>query len=134
MRVFLAMLMSLIVLHAGEIRWHDNYEAAKTLAESQNKRLFVFMSTQDCQWCKKLEATTFIHPDIVARVDKDYVAVHLDRDHDAYPKTINAQVVPMCFFLTSSGEMIDFTRGYWDDVDFNLILNDVDKRLKKMNL
>jgi thioredoxin-related protein len=132
MRVLFPLLVAIVMLSAGEIAWKQDYAQAEAAAAADGKRIFVFMSTHDCQWCKKLETTTFVQPAIAERLNRDYRAVHLDRDRDSYPSTLRAPVVPMCYFLTETGEIIDFTRGYWDVTDFNLILDDVDKRLKKM--
>ena len=119
-------------LMAGGLNWQSDYQSAQSKATTEKKKIFVFISTPECTWCKKLEATTLSDPGIVERLNAEYASVHVTRDVDAYPANLKAVVVPMCYFLASDGSVIDYARGFWDTTDFNLILNDVEKRLKKM--
>ncbi len=132
MRLLLLPLVFSLTLSASSILWQKDYAAAQELAQKENKKIFVFISTETCTWCRKLEATTLSDPKIVSRLNGEYVSVHVDKNHSTYPEILKAPVVPMSYFLKSDGTIVDFARGYWDTVDFNLILNDVDKRIKKM--
>lgn len=132
MKKLFLLLFTTIVLHAASIQWQPDYPTAEKMAQETGKKMFVFISTPDCTWCKKLKETTLSDPDIVARLEAEYVSLHVTRNHDTYPDELKAAVVPKCYFLTSQGSIIDYTRGYWSASDFNLILNDVNKRLKKM--
>ncbi len=120
------------LLHAASPAWQPDYAAAAASAQKEGKNLFVFISTEDCRWCRKLEAFTLSDPAVAERLNGAYASVHVTRDRDAYPAHLEAPVVPMCYFLLPDGTVIDFARGFWDTTDFNLILNDVDKRLKKI--
>jgi thioredoxin-related protein len=120
------------LLFSASLTWQQDYATAKSVAQEENKKIFVFISTEDCTWCEKLEATTLSDSHIVSRMEEEYASVHVTRGKDVYPKELKAVVVPMCYFLDSDGNIVDFTRGYWDTTDFNLILNDVNKRIMKM--
>ncbi|MDX1295860.1 MAG: thioredoxin family protein [Sulfurimonadaceae bacterium] len=132
MRLLFALMLTAVTLLAAPLTWQKDYATAQQLAKQNNKKIFVFISTEDCNWCDKLEATTLSDPDIVSRMEKEYASVHVTRGKDLYPKELKAVVVPMCYFLDSNGNIVDYARGYWDSTDFNLILNDVNKRMKKM--
>lgn len=131
-RLPIILLMITAALMAGELSWEPDYATAQQHAQKEQKKIFVFISTEECTWCKKLEATTFRDDAIVKRLEAGYRSVHVTRDKDVYPAEIKAAVVPMCYFLTAEGKVIDYTRGYWGADDFNLILDDVEKRLQKM--
>ncbi len=127
-----ALIATAALLGAAEIHWYPDYATTEQHAQQEQKKIFVFISTEDCTWCKKLEATTFRDDAIVKRLEADYRSVHVTRDKDVYPAELKAVVVPMCYFLTAEGKVIDYTRGYWGSDDFNLILDDVEKRQHKM--
>ena len=132
MRLLLLPLFFDLTLSASSIIWQKDYASAQELALKENKKIFVFISTETCTWCKKMEATTLSDPKVVKRLNSEYVSVHVDKDHSKYPEKLKAPVVPMSYFLKSDSTIVDYARGYWDTVDFNLILNDVNKRIKKM--
>lgn len=132
MRFLLFLPLLALQLVAGGLGWQSDYQSARAKAAAEGKKIFVFISTPECTWCKKLEATTLSDPGIVKRLDAEYASVHVTRDVDTYPENLKAVVVPMCYFLTNEGNVIDYARGYWETTDFNLILNDVEKRMKKM--
>jgi thioredoxin-related protein len=132
MRHLLLLLFILLALRASDITWQSDYAAAQQRAQQNGKKIFVMISTPECTWCRKLEATTLSDPTIIERLEKEYASVHVTRDVDAYPKELEAVVTPMCYFLAADGTVIDYARGYWGTDDFNLILSDVNKRLTKM--
>lgn len=132
MKLLLLIFMFALQLMAGAVTWQSDYQTAQAKAAAEHKNIFVFISTPECTWCKKLEATTLSEPAIVKRLEAEYTSVHVNRGIDTYPQQLQAVVVPMCYFLSSDGTIIDYARGYWEATDFNLILNDVDKRMKKM--
>jgi thioredoxin-related protein len=129
--LFLLPLISFLLMGAG-LSWEHDYRSALAHAMKEQKKIFVFISDEECDWCRKLETTTLGDDAIVGRLSDGYRSVHVTRGKDDYPSELQAVVVPMCYFLTPEGKVIDYARGYWDATDFNLILDDVEKRMKKM--
>lgn len=132
MKLLSLLLSASLLLLGGELSWEASYRSASDHAVQEQKKIFVFISDEECTWCRKLETTTLRDDAIVKRLNDGYRAVHVTRGKDAYPSELKAVVVPMCYFLTPEGNVIDYARGYWDTTDFNLILDDVEKRMKKM--
>ncbi|MBD3824916.1 MAG: thioredoxin family protein [Epsilonproteobacteria bacterium] len=131
MRLLFAFFAASVLLLGSEIAWQKDYASALSHAKNEGKLLFVFMSGEDCKFCKKYEATTFKDPKIIERINKEYVSVHLDKVKDSYPKALETNAVPKLYFLDANGEIIDYSLGYWDADDFGFILKDVQKRLEK---
>jgi thioredoxin-related protein len=118
-------------LNASEVSWSKSYEEALVSAKKENKLVYVFITSVDCEWCEKFKHTTLREDKIVKRLNREYSSVEVTKGVDRYPKELKAVVAPMHYFLDADGNIVDYSRGYWDKLDFNFILDDVQKRLKK---
>ena len=50
---------------AEEINWRTDYNKARQEAQESGRPLLIDLSTENCFWCKKLEATTMQEPVII---------------------------------------------------------------------
>ncbi len=133
---FVTMIAALFLhvnMHAAEIRWHHNYEVAAQQALEEEKNIFVLITSETCRWCRKLEETTLEDDTIAARINAHYIAVTLTREKDSYPSYLHAKMVPMSFFLTPQGRVINSMPGYWNVEDYHSILDDVTYELNKQH-
>ena len=62
-----------------KIKWLT-WEAAMTKMDAQPRKVMVDVYTDWCGWCKRMDASTFRHPDIVQYVNDNYYAVKLDAE------------------------------------------------------
>lgn len=134
MKKLLLIITMALSLFGSQIDWMGSYDEALVLAQEENKKILVVIATEQCRWCRKLESTTLIDAPVVARISKDYVAVHVIRGKDAYPAELKAKRVPMSYFLDSDGDVIHSMPGYWISMDYLSILDDVDYKLIKTPL
>lgn len=128
------LLLILIVstsIFSASIEWNKDYNSALKNAQKEDKLLFVFITSKDCKFCKKLKDTTLKDKEIVNKVNQDYSSVIVMKDRDHFPKKLSAKATPMLYFLDKNENIIDYSLGYWNKVDFNFILKDVKKRLAK---
>ena len=136
MRIYV-IIVAAIVLHttvyAAEIFWYHDYNTAVHKAKEEKKNIFLLITGKTCRWCRKLESTTLEDSTIVARINQHYVAVALTRSLDDYPEYLDAKMVPMSFFLTSEGRVINSMPGYWNGEDYHSILDDVTYYLNKQH-
>jgi thioredoxin-related protein len=116
------------------IRWYHNYDEGVAAAKLQHKKLFVLITSETCRWCRKLEATTMEDAGIIKRINEKYISIALTRDKDSYPKTLQAKMVPMSYYLKTDGSIINSVPGYWNVEDYHTILNDVTYNLKQEDL
>lgn len=131
---------------AGKIAWEDVETAAQT-AQLQNKKLFIYVHTDWCSWCRKMEEETFTSDDIAQYLNDKYIAVHLDAESQQQVEfngqrvseqdlasTLGAQGYPSNIFLTSNGETITIAPGYMPPDRFIKVLSFIaEDYYKQMN-
>jgi len=61
------------------IKWMS-FEEAETQMHQEPKKIFIDVFTNWCGWCKKMDATTFKDPAIVAFINKNYYAVKFNAE------------------------------------------------------
>jgi len=59
-------------------------------ASKEHKNVFVKFSASWCGWCKKMDATTFSHPEIVKYVNENYYAIKFNAEQKT-PITFNGK-------------------------------------------
>jgi thioredoxin-related protein len=124
MKKFLLLSLLMANLFAADIVWNDTYEQAQAQAKKESKPLWVLITSEQCRWCRKFEATTLQDEGVISKLNSNFVAVHVTRDKSIYPKTLSAKMVPMNYFLDSNGKVIYSMPGYWPVEDYQSILDD----------
>lgn len=56
--------------------WEEAVEANK----KEPKKVFIDVYTDWCGWCKKMDKTTFMNPDIVKAINEDFYAIKFDAE------------------------------------------------------
>jgi thioredoxin-related protein len=118
-------------IFASEIAWNDTYAQAQAKAKKESKPMLVIITTEECRWCRKLEATTLSDDEVVSKINSRFVPVHLTRDKSVYPKNLTAKMVPMSYFLDGNGKVLYSMPGYWPVEDYQSILDDALRKAKK---
>jgi thioredoxin-related protein len=130
-KIVLLLILSMAVF-AEEIVWNSTYDTALAKAKKESKPLMVVITTEQCRWCRKLEATTLQDEEIVSRINTKFQAVRVTRDKGVYPKNLTAKMVPMSYFIDpANGKVIYSIPGYWGSEDYNSILDDALRKYKK---
>lgn len=124
-------LMMPLWLMGSEIQWSGSFAEAQAKAKKESKPMLVIITTEQCRWCRKLEATTLEDDGIVSTINAKFAAVHVTRDKSVYPKNLTAKMVPMSYFLDSEGKVLYSMPGYWPSEDYQSILGDALIRYKK---
>lgn len=129
-KILLLALLS-AALFGAEIGWEDTFAAAQAKAKKESKPMLVIITTEQCRWCRKLEATTLSDDEIITKINTRFVPVHVTRDKSIYPKTLSAKMVPMSYFLDGNGKVLYSMPGYWPVEDYQSILDDALRKAKK---
>lgn len=65
-----------------KIEWMSWEEAIERMA-TEPKKIFVDVYTDWCGWCKRMDASTFVDPEVVAIMNEHFYAVKLDAEQRA---------------------------------------------------
>lgn len=130
MKTLLLFALFTITLFGGEIIWNDTFEQAQAKAKKESKPMMVLITSEQCRWCRKLEATTLSDETVISKINTKFVPVHVTRDKDIYPKTLTAKMVPMSYFLDGEGKVLYSIPGYWPVEDYQSVLDDALRRAK----
>ncbi|HEY3325165.1 MAG TPA: DUF255 domain-containing protein [Planctomycetota bacterium] len=103
------------LLHdSGVIRWRTFGAEALAEAQRQSKPIFLFVTCNCCPRGRAMERTTFSDEVVATRINEDYVAVRLDRDHrpdieirlqQALQALQSSRGLPLCAVLTPEGRV-----------------------------
>ena len=63
----------------AEIKWMT-WDEVQQAQKKEKRKIFVDVYTDWCGWCKRMDASTFKHPDIVKYVGDNYYAVKFDAE------------------------------------------------------
>lgn len=132
MKKIFFLLMFCISVFGADIAWNTSYDSARAKAKKESKPLMVLITSEDCRWCRKLEATTLQDEQIISRINTQFQAINVTKDKSIYPKSLTAKMVPMSYFLDpSNGKVLYSIPGYWDSEDYHSILDDALRKYKK---
>ena len=131
MRILLLVALFISTMFAGEIEWNSGYEVAKAKAQKEDKIIYAVITSETCQWCRRLENSTLEDRAVVENMNSKFSAVALTRGKDKYPPCLKAKMVPMSYFLTPDGRVLYSVPGYWNEEDYLSILGDVERKYKK---
>jgi len=68
-------------MHAGNpVEWYPWGAAAFEKAKRENKPLFISIGYFTCHWCHVMARESFTNPEIAALLNKDFVAIKVDRE------------------------------------------------------
>jgi thioredoxin-related protein len=65
--------------NSQKINW-VSMEEAERLSRENPKKIFVDVYTDWCGWCKRMDANTFSHPQIVSYINENFYAVKLNAE------------------------------------------------------
>ncbi len=96
----------------GSIDWITDLPAAKEMAKSQGKPMFIDFYADWCSWCRRMDDDTYADPR-VAELAKKFICVKINTDEqpDA-AQNYKIRGLPTTVFLTSEAKKIAIIPGY----------------------
>lgn len=86
---------------ASEVNYLRDYDLAIKTAQEQKKVVMLVVVGDYCPWCKKFERKTLMSSEVIAKTNKEFVAVVIDKykDKGKYPEAFFAPLIPAVFFI-----------------------------------
>jgi thioredoxin-related protein len=112
----LPLALFLLPLPAGaaqEVVWRMDYNAARREAGEKNRPLVIDFGTENCFWCKKLDAVTFKDPTVAGLMNERFVPLRIDAEKDAPLATaLRIQSYPTIVLASADGKILDMQEGF----------------------
>jgi thioredoxin-related protein len=97
---------------ADEINW-NHYKEGLSLAEKQDKKIFINFHADWCTFCKKLKKTTFKNQKVIEYLNKYFISIIVNSDKEKnLAKKYNVRGLPTLFFLKSNSDIITGRPGF----------------------
>ncbi len=145
--LFILLITSFSFVNAqkSKIEW-ISFEEAIELNEETPKKFFIDIYTDWCGWCKRMDATTFSNPIIVAYINKHYWAIKLNAERKdtvilgeqlfinekpeqrRYPHQLAVALLngkmsyPSIVYLDENVELLQALGGYQDPISIEPII------------
>ncbi|HEY2911254.1 MAG TPA: thioredoxin fold domain-containing protein, partial [Gemmataceae bacterium] len=93
--------------------WRTDYNAARKEAQEKSLPLLVVVGTEDCFYCRKLEANTFRDAAIRAQIAGNFIPLKIDANREpTLAKALKVQVYPTLVLAGHDGKIHNFIEGY----------------------
>jgi thioredoxin-like negative regulator of GroEL len=98
---------------AQQVAWRTDYNSARKEATEKHRPILIEFSTENCTWCKKLDAATLRDPEVVAALGDQFVALKIDADSEpALTQALRISQFPTLVLASPDGKIIGVLEGY----------------------
>ncbi len=100
-------------LAADPVPWRTDYASARKEAEEKKLPILVVVGTEQCVYCRKLEATTFADKDVLAMLAGKVVLLKVDANTDAeFARAMRVSIYPTTVIASTDGKVFAYLAGY----------------------
>jgi thioredoxin-like negative regulator of GroEL len=104
---------------AEEVDWRGDYNAARKEAAEKGKPIILDFGFEGCQYCRKLDATTFRDAEVIKRLNGQFVPLRIDIQKDpVLAEKLNLQQYPTVVFASPEGHILGKVEGYQEPGPF----------------
>ncbi len=95
-----------------KIEWRTDYAAARKESQETGLPILLQIGTEECFYCKKMEATTLREPAVVSLLG-NFIPLKIDGNKEAtLTKSLKVQLYPTTVLAGSDGTIHAFVQGY----------------------
>jgi hypothetical protein len=106
-------LLSAAASRAQEVAWRQDYSQARQEAATKGRPLVIDFGTENCFWCKQLDARTFRDPEIVRLLNDRCVPLKVDAQrHATLANALHIQNYPTLVFASPEGKILGYQEGF----------------------
>lgn len=109
----LALLVVPAPARADGVRWRGDYAKALKEAAETDRPLLLNLGTDNCFWCKQLDARTFKDAELVKLLNERFIPLKIDGERNGYlVKELKIQSYPTLVFAAADGTILGFREGF----------------------
>lgn len=88
---------------SADMQYETDYKTALLKAKKAGKPLMIFMTTNYCPWCRKLENRVLSKVDINEKIKEKYIPLMLNLDEKKFPSQFQEIVFTPTLYIVNSG-------------------------------
>ncbi len=94
------------------IQW-ESYYSGMSLADNNNKAVFLHFYATWCSYCAKMEKESFQNDAIIERLNDKFISIRVDIEKQPkIAEEFNVFALPTTYFFSSKGEKLGSIPGY----------------------
>lgn len=98
---------------ADPVRWRSDYNAARKEAADSGRPICLQISSDNCIYCRKMEASTLIDPGVTGLLGGQYIPVKIDGTREqGLIKALRIQMYPTTVLAGADGSIHAVLQGY----------------------
>jgi thioredoxin-related protein len=130
MKLFIPLLLLAALPLFGEPNWAVSYDQAFADAQKEHKGVMIMLSRKNCDACWYMDNIVFKDDTLVSRLEKSFIALHLDV-HEDNIHGLTYIGTPTFYFQKSGAKTIKRLEGASNIKAFTDALAEIEKSLKK---
>ncbi len=96
-----------------QISWIEGYNKARITGTASDRPVLLFLTTDGCRHCVRMERDAFKNQTIVRRIRQSFVAAKLHLDSDSkLAEQLKITIYPTTIIIHPDGKILDYARGY----------------------
>jgi thioredoxin-related protein len=97
----------------AEVSWRQDYNKARAEAQEKGRPLLIDIGTENCFWCKQLDARTFKDPAIIRLLNDRFIALKVDASATPFlAQALHIQSYPTLVFAGPEGRILGYQEGF----------------------
>jgi len=98
---------------AQDVRWRTDFTAARKEAAAAGKPLFLDFGSENCIWCRKLDATTLRDRAVVEALNSRFIPVKVDGEREQrLAQSVGVEAFPTLAIVTAEGKVVAKHDGF----------------------
>lgn len=98
---------------AQTVQWRADYNSARKEAADKGRPILLDFGTENCFWCKKLDAGPFRDPVIVSALNERWVTLKVDAERElALASALHIQSYPTVVLAAADGNILGVIEGF----------------------
>lgn len=95
------------------IRWLTDLNIARELSVELNRPMLIVFDADWCSYCRKMERTTLSETELIHRINREFVPVHLNLDdHGRTAEILEVKRIPCTVALSPRADLLGRLTGY----------------------
>ena len=131
MKIILLSIFFGFTLFGADIKWSSDYKAGLEKAKKEHKLVYLFITSDSCQWCRKFEKTTLRDKEIDDRLHKEFITIHMSRDQVEVPKKFEVTPVLRHYFVDENGKILYSSLGHRSIETFDSFMDNAHQAYSK---